>query len=115
MIDIIGLDQAAVLAALFNSTPRPGSSGLCIHKEAMTLEQAEALLFHTQDKRFEYYDGRALNFCFVGDGWLRAVGQDVQAKEAKMKAVVSELRLRGMDRWVQGSRKQVDSFMACHG
>lgn len=72
LIDIAGLDRAAVLAALFNRSKPLGMGFLQPHAGEMTLDEARALLASESPYRdgshyFDYLRGRVMKIC-VDDG-----------------------------------------------
>jgi len=60
MIDITGLNKAHVLAALYNRSHPQGWGYLHAVPEDMTHVQAERLLDGSEEKRFDYIQGRVM-------------------------------------------------------
>lgn len=65
MIDISGLDKAAVLAALYNGS-RPQGMGI-LHFDATPMTAEMARPFVSQRMRFDYLNGRVLKVDISGD------------------------------------------------
>jgi hypothetical protein len=64
-ISLVGLDKAAVLAALYNASKPQGMGFLRYVPEPMTKGQAEELL--SQQTRFDYLQGRVMKVNLSGD------------------------------------------------
>jgi hypothetical protein len=65
MISIVGLDKAAVLAALYNRSRPQGMGFLQYDPAPMTVEEARSLL--AQSKYFDYLKGRVLKVSLEKD------------------------------------------------
>ena len=67
-IDISKLDKAAVLAALYNASHPQGMGFLQYTPQAMTLDQAAALLNEMGERPyFDYLAGRVMKIALWGD------------------------------------------------
>ncbi len=64
MVDIRGLDKAAVLAALYNAARPQGMGFLAYKKKPMTTEEAKALL--EKYSYFDYLEGRVMKIAIEG-------------------------------------------------
>ncbi len=60
MIDITGMDKAVILAALFNKAIALGFGAQLTTGKSMTVERARELLDDSDDKYFDYLDGRVI-------------------------------------------------------
>lgn len=96
-IDISGLDEAAVLAALHNGSRAQGMGVLHdLHRE-MTVEEARAELAEWPDVRdgkyrFDYFHGRVLKVSF-GNGKLRGAPlYDRDLGDGACERVIAQLR-----------------------
>lgn len=69
MIDIKGLDKAAVLAALYNRAQPQGMGFLHFDPKPMTTEEAAVHLEAVKpfDSRFDYLKGRVMKVQILGD------------------------------------------------
>lgn len=65
MIDISGINKAAVLAALYNASKPQGLGILHFTPEDMTVQEATELL--TQTNYFDYLKGRVMKIALDGD------------------------------------------------
>lgn len=68
IVDITGLDKAEVLAALFNASHPQGWGWLHASSEAMTAEQAKALIdARGGELYFDYIQGRVIKVNLASD------------------------------------------------
>jgi hypothetical protein len=65
MVDITGLDKAAVLAALYNNSKPLGMGYRHFDPADMTTEQARAIL--EKQTNFDYLKGRVMKIEFIGN------------------------------------------------
>lgn len=101
-IDITGLDEYAVVAALHNGTRALGMGALHDLCRDMTADEArtelEARRVTGKPMRFDYYHGRPLKVS-VGDGKISGVWlYDRVAGTGKCRAVVDKLRAQQAQR-----------------
>lgn len=104
MIDISGLDKAALLAALWNNAaPPPGSSDSDSDSRPMTTEAAQSVLLYRRvsDRQtgdevygFDYFSGRLLKVNLAGDR-LDPWGYDRDNGQGLAERVIGNLRRTG--------------------
>jgi hypothetical protein len=90
MIDLTGLDKAEVLAALYNGSQPLGMGFLQYRTDAMTAEQARALLEKT--KYFDYLYGRVMKVDLSGDT-LDPWGYDRDNGQGAAEQVINSIRV----------------------
>lgn len=96
MIDITGLEKAAVLAALYNAA-RPQGMGFMQYKpKPMSLEEAKKFLDEQEGGYFDYLFGRVMKLDLKGD--LSSIEERLYDRDnggGCAQAVISELRRTG--------------------
>lgn len=89
VVDLKGLDKAAVLAALYNGAKPLGASFLQYDPTPMNIEEARALLEKT--KGFDYLNGRVMKVDLSGDQ-MESRLYDRDNGENSAKAFIDSLR-----------------------
>lgn len=102
MIDLTGLDKAAVLAALYNGSRPLGMGRLHFDPADMTIEEARALLadpeptsdigFSRKRMDFDYLKGRVMKVDLSGDT-LDPWGYDRDNGEGAAAQIIASLRV----------------------
>jgi len=90
MIDTTGLDQSAVLAALFNASRPQGMGFLQYNPEPMSTETALELL--TRTRYFDYIQGRVMKINLKDPNQFDEWGYDRDNGEGSAQMVIDSLR-----------------------
>lgn len=91
-ISLVGLDKAAVLAALYNASKPQGMGFMHYDPKPMTTEEAAALL--KQTTRFDYLQGRVMKIDLSG-GTLDPWGYDRDNGRGAVQRVIDNLKAEG--------------------
>ena len=91
MIDISGLDKAAVLAALYNNSRPQGMGLLHFDPTPMSVEAAREILDIDRPPYFDYLHGRVMKVDLDSDE-LDPWGYDRDLGEGAAKKVIDSLR-----------------------
>src|SRR4030042_6086600 len=94
MISLVGLNKAAVLAALYNASKPQGMGFLHYNPAPMTVEEAEALL--SEHSYFDYLGGRAIKVDLSGD-YLDTWGYDRDNGQGAAKRAIDAMRAGATD------------------
>lgn len=96
-MDISKLNKAEVLRSLYNNAKPQGMGFLLATKEDMTLEQAEKLLEESNDKYFDYIQGRVLKVRIKNelDTWLYNRDNGDNAAENVINKLLSNVNENG--------------------
>jgi hypothetical protein len=89
-IDLVGLDKAAVLAALYNAAKPQGMGFLHYDPKPMSVEEARDILV-SGFTNFDYLKGRVMKVDLVGNQ-LGSSGYDRDNGEGRAKEVINSLR-----------------------
>lgn len=91
-ISLVGLDKAAVLAALYRAARPQGMGCLHYNPKPMTIEEAHDLIAErSQDLYFDYLDGRVMKVDLSGDE-LDHYSYDLDNGAGKAAMVIGQLR-----------------------
>lgn len=93
-ISLVGLDKAAVLAALYNASKPQGMGFIHYNPAPMTIEQAQHLLDQSPRKYFDYLAGRVMKVDLSGDE-LDTWCYDRDNGEGAAAAAIEELQTTG--------------------
>jgi hypothetical protein len=93
-ISLVGLNKAAVLAALYNASKPQGMGFMHYNPAPMTVEQAQEILDQSPDKYFDYLAGRVMKTNLSGDE-LDTWGYDRDNGEGAAAAAIQELQMTG--------------------
>lgn len=93
-ISLVGLDKAAVLAALYNASKPQGMGFLHYNSTPMTTEQAQVLLDESHDKYFDYLSGRVMKVNLSSDE-LDTWAYDRDNGKGAAAAAIEELQTTG--------------------
>lgn len=92
-ISLVGLNKAAVLAALYNASKPQGMGFMHYDPKPMTQEEAEALLAQTTD--FDYLKGRVMKVNLKSDDEFDSWGYDRDNGQGAAERAIADLQQTG--------------------